>query len=345
MNKILSIVIPVFKVEDYIKKCIESLIVPDRDQFEMLDVVIINDGTPDKSADIAREYEKKYPSVIRVINQDNRGHGGAWNHGTELAIGKYLYYLDSDDWVETSEFSKLITYLEACDTDMVMIDGENYYAETDKYIRKAKHDEFEENHIYDVDKFDWIATGHGWNMTYAHDTIYRTTMMQDAMPIFCEHVMYDDVSLQVIPVAIAKDFVFKRLNVYRYYIGRPGQSFDPKVRAAKAADHVSKVLIFVYDWIKGHRTLIPTGGTREAWVENNYQSLGPWHYRELCDFTYSIAKTHLEIWDDTMRREFNDVKPTVFVKLYRKWPLWIVFPGYKLCCFYKRCIDYIKNGE
>ena len=86
MQKLLSIVIPVYKVEDYIRKCIESLIVPDKKQLELLDIVIINDGTPDNSAVIAKEYEAKYPSIIRVIDQENRGHGGAWNHGTELAV-------------------------------------------------------------------------------------------------------------------------------------------------------------------------------------------------------------------------------------------------------------------
>jgi len=344
VNKLLSIVIPVYKVEQCIRKCIESLVVPDKEQFELLDIVIVNDGTPDRSAIIAREYETQYPSVIRVIDQENRGHGGAWNHGTELAVGKYLFYLDSDDWFDTWELSKLIAFLETCDTDMVMVDGENYYAESNTFVRKGKHKELEENRIYLSDEFDWIATGHGWDMTYAHDTVYRTAMMQAAMPVFCEHVMYDDVSLQVVPIAMAKDFVYKNLNVYRYFIGRPGQSFDPKVRAAKAADHVSKVLVFIYGWIKEHRSVVPVGGTREAWVENNYQSIGTWHYRELCEWTYSIAKSHLKDWDDMMRREYADVRPNTMVKLYRMLPLWVFFPGYKAYHYFERCVSFAKRN-
>ena len=127
MQKLLSIVIPVYKVEGYINKCLDSLLVP-QGQFELLDIVIINDGTPDRSAEMAREYEKQYPGVFRVIDQENRGHGGAWNHGTELAEGKYLYYLDSDDWFDTGQFCRLITYLEKCDTDMILMDRNKYYA-------------------------------------------------------------------------------------------------------------------------------------------------------------------------------------------------------------------------
>ena len=77
MNKLLSIVIPVYKVEKFIDKCISSLIVPDEKQLELLDIVVINDGTPDNSAVLAKEWEKKYPDIIRVIDQENRGHGGA----------------------------------------------------------------------------------------------------------------------------------------------------------------------------------------------------------------------------------------------------------------------------
>ena len=317
MDKLLSIVIPVYKVEKFIDKCISSLIVPDEKQLRLLDIVVINDGTPDNSAVLAREWEKKYPDIIRVIDQENRGHGGAWNHGTELAVGKYLFYLDSDDWFETSELSKLITYLGHCDTDMVMLDGQNYHAATDTYTEKAKHYELTPDVIYDADKFDWLATGHGYDMTYAHDTVYRTAMMQQYLPLFCEHVMYDDVSLQAIPIAIAKDFIYTHLNVYRYYIGRPGQSFDPKVRAVRAADDVTKVLTFLLDWVRRNRHVVPKGGTREAYTEENYQSLGTWHYYELSLFDAATAEPRLAAWDKFLRENYPEILPNYLVHMYR----------------------------
>ena len=76
MEKLLSIVIPVYKVEKYIDKCISSLLVPDKQQLQLLDIVVINDGTPDNSAILAKAYEKQYPGIVRVIDQENRGHGG-----------------------------------------------------------------------------------------------------------------------------------------------------------------------------------------------------------------------------------------------------------------------------
>jgi len=343
MNKLLSIVIPVYKVEKFIDKCISSLIVPDEKQLELLDIVVINDGTPDNSAVLAREWEKKYPEIIRVIDQENRGHGGAWNHGTELAVGKYLFYLDSDDWFETSELSKLITYLGHCDTDMVMLDGQNYYAETDKFEPKLRHKNLEPEKIYHSGTFDWKGCGNGYILTYAHDTVYRTSMMQKYLPLFCEHVMYDDVSCQFIPIVISDSFVYTHLDVYRYYIGRPGQSFDPKVRAIRGADDVTKVLKFCLEWITRHRAEIATGDKRSEWLEENYQSMGTWHYYELSLFDKDIAQPRLAEWDSFLRNTYPDILPNHMVRMYRLLSFDNYYRWFKLKRFIMRAGNYITR--
>ena len=340
MKKILSVVIPVYKVEKYIDKCLSSLIVSD-EQMELLDVVIVNDGTPDKSAEMARVYEMKYPNVFRVLDQENRGHGGAWNHGTELAVGKYLFYLDSDDWFETSEFSKLIEFLKTCDTDMVMVDNKKYYAETDRYEDTNRHMELEPGKVYDVDVFDWIATGHAYNMTYAHDTIYRTEMLQKYLPLYCEKVMYDDVALQGMPIAIASTFVYMKFDIYRYYIGRPGQSFDPKVRAVRAADDVSKVLDCYFEWLQKWRHVVPMGGQRERYTEENYQSLGTCHYDELSRFEIGIAKPRLAEWDNLIREKYADIKPDKMVRMYRTLPFGCYMAWFRMRSFARRVIRFL----
>lgn len=343
MTKLLSIVIPVYKVEEYIDKCISSLIVPEEKQLQLLDIVVINDGTPDNSAVLAKEYEKKYPSIVRVIDQENRGHGGAWNHGTELAVGKYLFYLDSDDWFETSELSKLITYLGKVDVDMVLLDSQKYYAETNTYTYTNRHVELEPEKIYTSDTFDWLATGHGYDMTYAHDTVYRTSMLQKYMPLFCEKVMYDDVSLQAIPIAIAENFIYTHLDIYRYYIGRPGQSFDPKVRAVRAADDVTKVLKFLLDWVRRNRQAVPKGGTREAYTEENFQSMGTWHYHELSLFDAVTAQPRLAAWDEFLKENYPEIKPNGLVRMYRALPFSIYYFLFKLRSFNMRLQRWLKR--
>ena len=343
MSKLLSIVIPVYKVEKFIDKCISSLIVPNKEQLQLLDIVVINDGTPDNSAVLAKVYEEKYPGIVRVIDQENRGHGGAWNHGTELAVGKYLFYLDSDDWFNTEDLSKLIDYLSNIDVDMVLLNSQCYYAETNTYKPTNRHIELEPDKTYDADKFDWLATGHGYNMTYAHDTVYRTAMMQKYMPLFCEKVMYDDVSLQAIPIAVAENFVYTKLDVYRYYIGRPGQSFDPKVRAVRAADDVTKVLAFLLDWVRRNKHVVPSGGTREAYTEENFQSMSTWHYRELAEFPLDIAKPRLKSWDEFLTIHFPEIMPDNFVRCYRMLPTCLFIAIVRINKFYQKCIRFIKR--
>jgi glycosyltransferase involved in cell wall biosynthesis len=341
MNKLLSIVIPVYKVEKYIDKCISSLIVPDEKQLHQLDIVVINDGTPDNSAVLARQWEKKYPDIIRVIDQENRGHGGAWNHGTELAVGKYLFYLDSDDWFDTEQFSKLITFLGHCDTDMVLLDRKKYYAQEDRYEDVILVN-MEPDKVYDANTYDWLGSGNGSNITYAHNSVYRTAMMQKYLPLFCEHVMYDDVSLQVVPIAIAESFVYTKLNVYRYYIGRVGQSFDPQVRA-KHGDHVTTVLKFVLAWMNQHRADVPVNTTRRDWFNDLWWAFGSCHYEELSLFPYKMAQPRLKEWDEYMLKEFPDVKVSGIVKDYRRLPFPLYWIKFKVGRQFNRVKKYIKR--
>ena len=340
MQKLLSIVIPVYKVEDYINKCLDSLLVSD-EQLQLLDVVVVNDGTPDNSAVLAKEYEKKYPGTFRVIDQENRGHGGAWNHGTELAIGKYLFYLDSDDWFDTEQFSKLIEYLGHCDTDMVLLDRKKYYAQEDRYEDVVLVN-MEPDKVYDANTYDWLGSGNGSNITYAHNTVYRTSMMQKYLPLFCEHVMYDDVSLQVIPVAIAESFVYTKLNVYRYYIGRAGQSFDPKVRA-KHVDHVTIVLKFVLAWMKKYRDEVPQGTTRREWFDDLWWAFGSYRYEELSMLPYGMAKLRLKEWNEYMLEEFPNVKVSDVVRDYRKLPFLVYMLKFKTVHQINRVKKFVKR--
>ncbi len=327
MEKLLTVVIPIYKVEQYIRKCLDSLLVP-QDQLGLLDIIVINDGTPDRSAEIAKEYERKYPGVFRVIDKENGGHGSAWNKGTELAVGKYLSYLDSDDWYDTDQFSMLIGFLQKYDVDMVLMDSTKYYAYQNKEVIVALKN-MNPGVVYDALIFDWLHSGNGANITYVPNTVYRTAMMQKYHPIFCEHVMYDDIILQVLPIISSRSFVYSNLNVYHYLIGRPGQSFDPAIRAKRASD-VTTVLKQVLAFIRNHREEVPTGTTSRAWADNLYSSFATHHYQELSRFPYSISKERLSNWDSFIKESYPDIELTKLVRLYRSLPFPIYYSWFKV---------------
>ena len=109
-----SIIVPVYNVEKYIEKCMESLV---NQSFHDYEIIVVDDESPDRSMDIVEAYRSREPEKIRVIHQKNTRQGGARNHGVELALGEYLIFVDSDDYVSRGMLEILDRRLKetACD--------------------------------------------------------------------------------------------------------------------------------------------------------------------------------------------------------------------------------------
>ena len=106
--KLLSIAIPCYNSENYMRKCIESLLVGGED----VEILIVNDGsTKDRTAEIADEYAAKYPTIVKAIHKENGGHGSAVNAGIANATGLYFKVVDSDDWVKESAYKEILDTL------------------------------------------------------------------------------------------------------------------------------------------------------------------------------------------------------------------------------------------
>ncbi|MDE6845313.1 MAG: glycosyltransferase, partial [Lachnospiraceae bacterium] len=94
--KLLSVAIPCYNSEAYMRKCIDSLLMGGED----VEILIVDDGSTDRTGVIADEYENRYPSIVKAIHKENGGHGSAVNAGLEHASGLYFKVVDSDDWVK-----------------------------------------------------------------------------------------------------------------------------------------------------------------------------------------------------------------------------------------------------
>ena len=105
--KLLSVAIPCYNSEGYMSKCIESLLVGGED----VEILIVDDGSKDKTAEIADEYAKKYPTICKAIHKPNGGHGSAVNAGLEAATGLFFKVVDSDDWVKEIAYRKILSTL------------------------------------------------------------------------------------------------------------------------------------------------------------------------------------------------------------------------------------------
>ena len=118
--KTLSFIIPLYNSAQWLQKCLYSVLNQDISESEM-EIICVNDGSPDHSADMAREIAREHPSII-VIDQENQGPSGARNTGMRHAIGKYLCFVDPDDYVEPNVYGGLVKQMEEQQLDMLRFD-------------------------------------------------------------------------------------------------------------------------------------------------------------------------------------------------------------------------------
>ena len=133
-NYELSIIVPVYNVEKYIERCLNSIINIKDLTYEIL---LINDGSTDNSKSICEEYEKKYSKKIKLYNKSNGGLSDARNYGLSLAKGKYISFIDSDDFILADNFREIIKIAQINDVDIVTSDAYIYY-DDGTFKRKTK---------------------------------------------------------------------------------------------------------------------------------------------------------------------------------------------------------------
>ncbi|KAF1680126.1 glycosyltransferase [Veillonella sp. R32] len=113
-EKLLSVIIPIYKVEKYLRRCLNSVI---SQTYKNLEIILVDDGSPDNCGQICDEYAKKDKRIV-VLHQSNQGLSGARNNGLAISKGEYIAFVDSDDWLDTNMYKNLINLIEEYDLDM-----------------------------------------------------------------------------------------------------------------------------------------------------------------------------------------------------------------------------------
>ena len=221
-GKLLTVVVPVYKVEPYIDKCLSSLILEDPALMDALEVIIVNDGTPDRSAEMSREFVKRYPATFRQIDKENGGHGSAWNVGLEEATGKYLRFMDSDDWL--TNLDRLMRDLRNCDADIVM--NPYYRVKVPENQIELMGIPIEPGIVMTIVESKWGSSDRGLNLRYFWHFTFKTGILKPLLPLFAEKVMFDDAILTWASLVHGRTIVAFDYGVYNYLLGRPGQSMS-----------------------------------------------------------------------------------------------------------------------
>ena len=235
MDKILTIVIPTYNMEKYLRHNLGSLIVPEKEQ-QMLEVLIVNDGSKDSSSAIGHEYQDKYPDVFRVIDKPNGNYGSCVNRGLKEAKGKYIKVLDADDSFDNASLVKYLNQLQSCDADLVITDYDLVTPEGGLIQHKTYS--FESNKVMPIDS---ICATQEFKAIAMHALTYKTALIRQIDYKQTEGISYTDQEWIFLPMTTMKTVEYMPYILYLYMIGREGQTMDPKV-IAKNLGHYYQII-------------------------------------------------------------------------------------------------------
>lgn len=248
--KYISFAIPSYNSEEYMSHAIESILPGGED----VEIIIVNDGSRDRTSEIAHEYEKKYPDIIRVVDKENGGHGDAVNSGINRATGKYFKVVDSDDWVDEEALRKILAFLKELEKENEQIDMlvSNYvYEKVGASHKKCIH---YRNVLPQDTIFSWDDIGRFRLDQYIlmHSVIYRTSMLKLSQMTLPKHTFYVDNIYVYYPLPYVRKIYYLDVDFYRYFIGREDQSVNEKVMISRLDQQifVTKSMIDMYQMNK-----------------------------------------------------------------------------------------------
>lgn len=236
--------------------CIETLLPGGED----VEILIVDDGSKDRTAEIADSYAEKYPTIVKAIHQENGGHGEAVNTGIRNATGLYFKVVDSDDWVDQEAYMKILETLRELSGGSEVLDmlvsNFVYEKEGAKHKKVMKY-----NGILPENKmFSWSDAKHFRKGRYIlmHSVIYRTQLLRDCGLELPKHTFYVDNIFVYVPLPYVKNIYYLNVDFYRYFIGREDQSVNEKVMIKRIDQQikVNKIMVEAVDlWKLPNRKL------------------------------------------------------------------------------------------
>lgn len=233
--------------------CIDSILPGGED----VEILIVDDGSSDRTAEIADEYARKYPTIVRAIHQENGGHGEAVNTGIRNATGLYFKVVDSDDWVDAEAYKKILDKLRELAGGSVTLDMllANYVYEKEgaSHKRVMRQTGFPKDQV-----FTWSDVRHFYKGHYIlmHSVIYRTKLLRECGLQLPKHTFYVDNIYVYKPLPYVRTMYYMDVDFYRYFIGREDQSVNEKVMIGRI-DQQIRVNKIMMDDVDLHKVSNP----------------------------------------------------------------------------------------
>lgn len=303
--KTLSILVPVYNTEKYIQRCLDSILI--EEVLDDIEVILVNDGSKDNSLRILNEYKKKHPNSVIVIDKENGGHGSTINAGLKIASGKYFRVVDSDDWVKSTDFISFVKNLKNEDVDLIVTNykKEFIFNSTSESIEWKK---LKENITYNFNEFNLELLEKDY-FVMANST-YRTEILRQSNLKLLENTFYVDMQYNVVPILNIKTFKFFKLDIYRYFIGRPEQSMNLQNFVRNRSDH-EKVMKFLLEFYKENITQLSKN--QDAYIKLILFYMLTTHYYIYCVYP---KKSEKDIYETI--KKFDSYLKNINLELYNE---------------------------
>ena len=287
-KKILTISVAAYNLETMIEQNLQSF--ASCKNKELLEVIVTDDGSKDKTADIIQKYVEKYPDVFKLIKQENSGAGSTVNNGIKNATGKFFKMIDGDDWVIPENLDKLLVELCSSNADVILTNIQVYNEELRKITNIEK---VEKNPGRDID-FEEICRDMNLDM---HFVAYKTSILQDNN-IVLDNGFYTDVEYLLLPIPFVKKADIYDLEIYVYRIARAGQS----VSVASRQKHIDMHDLVLKRMIKYYQDNINLENNKKAYLANRIANMEDLQLGTLLSFKNDADKVN------TIKKYNNELK-------------------------------------
>lgn len=244
----MTICVPSYNVGRYLERCLRTLI--NHEYAADIEVLVVDDGSKDYTAQIAKAFEDRYPGIVRLIQKENGGHGSTINRAIKEGIGRYFMVVDGDDWVDSEQFEKLLAKIKIrqIDTDIISSNYHEINMETGICTLCEQQVQVEYFEAVPFEKLDLENI----YFTLASTLIKLSVLRQVNQPLQ-EHTFYVDVEYILFPVPYLKDVTFVKYCIYKYCRGNTEQSvYIPTM--VKRYDHHERVMKSVLKYKQEHPT-------------------------------------------------------------------------------------------
>ncbi|MBQ3584022.1 MAG: glycosyltransferase family 2 protein [Lachnospiraceae bacterium] len=214
-----SVIVPVYNVEKYVRKCLLSILNQTCQDFE---IIVVNDGATDRSMFVVNEIMEQYTDKIKVINQENKGLGGARNTGVRLAAGQYLVFIDSDDYIKDTMLEILSKCINKKNYDMIVFNAYEDYDEGSWIKDYDMCEGFSGEMTVEQEHKILLIPPAAWNKVYRREFFLKTGLC------YPEKTLYEDAAITKNLLERAESILFCNENLY-YYVQRSGSIMHSKI--------------------------------------------------------------------------------------------------------------------